>query len=78
MLVDLRPGHDKALLSCRQRTSDWLDRVDCEHVYDVGEENGQAYIVCELVSGGMLTSLLARGPLPVHRGFERGSTESSV
>jgi Tol biopolymer transport system component len=36
-------------------------------VYDVGEENGQPYIVSELVSGGTLTSLLARGPLPVRR-----------
>jgi serine/threonine protein kinase len=36
-------------------------------VYDVGQENETPYIVSELVSGGTLTSLLARGPLPVRR-----------
>jgi len=36
-------------------------------VYDVGEQDGTAYIVSELVSGGTLTALLERGPLPTRR-----------
>jgi serine/threonine protein kinase len=32
-------------------------------VYDIGQENGAPYIVSELVVGGTLSSLLARGPL---------------
>ena len=36
-------------------------------VYDIGQENGVPYIVSELVSGGTLASLLARGPVGVRR-----------
>src|SRR4029077_21098120 len=36
-------------------------------VYDIGQENGSPYIVSELVQGGTLTSLLARGPLTTKR-----------
>jgi Tol biopolymer transport system component len=36
-------------------------------VHDVGETDGTAYIVSELVPGGTLTALLERGPLPVKR-----------
>jgi Tol biopolymer transport system component len=36
-------------------------------VYDIGQENSAPFIVSELVSGGTLTSLLARGPLPVRK-----------
>jgi eukaryotic-like serine/threonine-protein kinase len=36
-------------------------------VHDVGEADGTAYIVSELVPGGTLTALLERGPLPVKR-----------
>jgi len=36
-------------------------------VHDVGETNGTAWIVSELVSGGTLSALLERGPLPTRR-----------
>jgi serine/threonine protein kinase/Tol biopolymer transport system component len=36
-------------------------------VYDIGQENGAPYIVSELVSGGTLTTLLNRGPLPTRK-----------
>jgi serine/threonine protein kinase/Tol biopolymer transport system component len=36
-------------------------------VYDIGQENGAPYIVSELVQGGTLASLLARGPLSVKK-----------
>jgi hypothetical protein len=36
-------------------------------VYDIGQEHGAPYIVSELVSGGTLTTLLNRGPLPTKR-----------
>jgi serine/threonine protein kinase/Tol biopolymer transport system component len=36
-------------------------------VYDIGQEDRAPYIVSELVTGGTLTSLLARGPLPTKK-----------
>ena len=36
-------------------------------VYDIGQENGVPYIVSELLSGGTLASLLARGPVTVRK-----------
>jgi serine/threonine protein kinase/Tol biopolymer transport system component len=41
-------------------------------IHEVGEHDGQPYIVMELLAGETLRGLLARGPLPVSRILELG------
>jgi serine/threonine protein kinase/Tol biopolymer transport system component len=44
-----------------------LNHPNIVGLHDVGEENGVAYIVSELVAGETLASLLQDGPLPVRK-----------
>ncbi|HEY1250591.1 MAG TPA: protein kinase [Thermoanaerobaculia bacterium] len=44
-----------------------LSHAHIVSVHDVGETDGTAYIVSELVPGGTLAKLLERGPLPTRR-----------
>ncbi|HLJ50335.1 MAG TPA: protein kinase [Bryobacteraceae bacterium] len=41
-------------------------------VFDIGEENGRAFLVSELVEGESLRAALERGPLPVRKAIDYG------
>ncbi|HEY6392734.1 MAG TPA: WD40 repeat domain-containing serine/threonine protein kinase, partial [Bryobacteraceae bacterium] len=47
-----------------------LNHPNVVAVYDVGQDDGRAYIVSELVEGESLRALLDRGPLPVRKAIE--------
>jgi serine/threonine protein kinase len=47
-----------------------LNHPNIVGVYDVGQDDGRAYIVSELVEGESLRALLDRGPLPVRKAIE--------
>ncbi|MGA8030535.1 MAG: protein kinase [Bryobacteraceae bacterium] len=47
-----------------------LNHPNIVTVYDVGQDEGRAYIVSELVEGESLRSVLDRGPLPVRKAIE--------
>jgi serine/threonine protein kinase len=47
-----------------------LNHPNIVSIYDVGQEDGRAYIVSELVEGESLRALLDRGPLPVRKTIE--------
>src|SRR5260370_20145186 len=44
-----------------------LNHPNIVSIYDVGQDDGRAYIVSELVEGESLRALLDRGPLPVRK-----------
>jgi len=47
-----------------------LNHPNIVSIYDVGQDDGRAYIVSELVEGESLRALLDRGPLPVRKAIE--------
>ena len=47
-----------------------LNHSNIVAVYDVGQDDGRAYIVSELVEGESLRALLDRGPLPFRKVIE--------
>jgi serine/threonine protein kinase len=47
-----------------------LNHPNIVSVYDVGHDDGRAYIVSELVEGEPLRALLDRGPLPVRKSID--------
>ena len=47
-----------------------LNHPNIVAIYDIGEDNGQAYIVSELVDGESLRAVLDRGPLPVRKAID--------
>src|SRR5262249_8271279 len=47
------------------RTVSSLDHPNICTLYDIGQEEGTAYLVMELIEGESLASRLAKGPLPV-------------
>jgi Tol biopolymer transport system component len=49
------------------RSASALSHAHVVAVYDVGREGEESYLVTEIVEGGNLRELLARGPLPVRR-----------
>src|SRR5512143_3718129 len=46
------------------RSASCLNHPNIVSVYEVGRENGTAYLVMELVEGRTIRSLIAEGPLP--------------
>src|SRR5215475_9288909 len=44
-----------------------LNHPNIVGLYDIGIENGVAYIVTELVSGETLSAVMQRGPMPVKK-----------
>jgi hypothetical protein len=50
-----------------------LNHPNIVAIYDLGEEDGRAYIVSELVEGETLRAILDRGPLPVRQAIEIGT-----
>ena len=51
------------------RSAAALSHANVVAVYDVGETEGLAYIVTELIEGGTLADALSRGPLPPSTAF---------
>jgi serine/threonine protein kinase len=49
------------------RTASSLTHPHICAVHDFGEENGRAFLVCELLEGDSLDELLRKGPLPAER-----------
>lgn len=47
------------------KTIAMLEHVSIVPVYDVGEENGQLYLVMRLMTGGTLDDVLGKGPMPL-------------
>jgi Tol biopolymer transport system component len=47
-----------------------LNHPNIVAIYDVGQDDGRAYMVSELVEGESLRSLLERGPLPVRKAID--------
>jgi hypothetical protein len=47
-----------------------LNHPNIVAIYDVGEDDGRAYIVSELVEGEALRAVLDRGPLPARKAIE--------
>jgi eukaryotic-like serine/threonine-protein kinase len=63
-------GHDEALarFKAEARHAGALSHVNIARVYDYGEpDDGQSYLVMELVDGPSLADVLAGGPLPAWR-----------
>jgi len=49
------------------RAASALNHPNILSVYDIGEQEGSAYIVSELVEGETLREIIGRGPLPVSK-----------
>jgi hypothetical protein len=47
-----------------------LNHPNIVAIYDVGEDEGRAYLVSELVEGETMRAILQRGPLPVRKAVE--------
>ncbi len=60
------------------RTAAALSHPNVTSVFDVGEQDGEAYIVMELVDGPTLQDLLARGPLPEAEAARIGAALASA
>jgi eukaryotic-like serine/threonine-protein kinase len=61
------PGRDRVERFKREARA--ISRLNHPHIcalYDIGEQDGEAFLVMEYVSGETLADRLARGPLPIH------------
>jgi tRNA A-37 threonylcarbamoyl transferase component Bud32 len=65
-------GNEDRLLRFEQeaRAAGGLNHPNIVAIYDVGHQDGVAYVVAELVEGGTLRQRLAEGPLPLRRALE--------
>src|SRR5579872_4924815 len=60
--------HKRFLREARAAAS--IDHPNICRVYDIGEAEGQPYLVMELLEGESLASRLTRGPLPMAEALE--------
>ncbi len=69
--VELRDSHERFLRFEREaRAAGALNHANIVAVHDVGETDGIAYLVCELLEGETVRDRLLRGPLPPARAVE--------
>ncbi len=54
------------------RAASALNHPNILVVYDVGSQQGQPYLVCELLAGSTLKEILAEGKVPPHQAIEWG------
>ncbi|HEY0593808.1 MAG TPA: protein kinase [Thermoanaerobaculia bacterium] len=67
-------ANDTTLKLRFQREAKSIGRLNHPHIcalYDVGESDGNGYLVMELVDGETLADRLLRGPLPVEQALQR-------
>src|ERR1700761_5569542 len=55
------------------RAASALNHPNIVSVYDIGEQDGVAYIVSELIDGESLRDMIQRGPIPPSRVIDLGA-----
>ena len=75
LAVDTAGGDAPARLERFQREARTISRLSHPHIcplFDVGEQDGQAFLVMEHLDGETLAARLAEGPLPIERALRSG------
>jgi eukaryotic-like serine/threonine-protein kinase len=73
--LDTAPGDAQARLERFQREARTISSLSHPHIcplFDVGEQDGQAFLVMEHLEGETLAARLAEGPLPLERALRAG------
>src|SRR4029453_6752675 len=73
--IDTAGGDAPARLERFQREARTISRLSHPHIcplFDVGEQDGQAFLVMEHLDGETLAARLAEGPLPIERALRSG------